>query len=110
MALVTAPLGPHTLMAQLMQVRIEQCLSHVLGDAAACDVCHDTHSSNKDALFSDGTDNVYGTTTAETPINEASCLLQLLQLLLLLLLRLLLPPPHLHMRQSCESPQACRWR
>ena len=40
--LVTAPLGPHTLMAQLMQVRIEQCLSHVLGDSAACDFCQDT--------------------------------------------------------------------
>lgn len=40
--LVTAPLGPHTLMAQLMQVRIEQCLSHVVGDAAACDDCTGT--------------------------------------------------------------------
>lgn len=40
--LVTAPLGPHTLMAQLMQVRIEQCVSHVLGDTTACDYCRDT--------------------------------------------------------------------
>lgn len=39
--LMTAPLGPHTLMAQLMQARIEGCVSHALGDATACEVCHD---------------------------------------------------------------------
>ncbi len=39
--LVTAPLGPHTLMAQLMQLRIEQCVSHVLGDTESCEICND---------------------------------------------------------------------
>lgn len=40
--LVTSPLGPHALMAQLMQVRIEQCVGHVLGDTAGCDYCQGT--------------------------------------------------------------------
>lgn len=37
--LVTAPLGQHALMAQIMNARITHCLAHVGGDAPECDVC-----------------------------------------------------------------------
>jgi sirohydrochlorin ferrochelatase len=40
--LVTAPLGLHPLMASVMQARIEQCLSHAVGDIEACDLCQGT--------------------------------------------------------------------
>ena len=37
--LVTAPLGLHPLMAEIMQQRISDCLAHTLGGSAECDVC-----------------------------------------------------------------------
>ncbi|MHB1157041.1 MAG: CbiX/SirB N-terminal domain-containing protein [Phycisphaerales bacterium] len=37
--MVTAPLGQHALMAQIMNARITQCLSHVGGKGPECDVC-----------------------------------------------------------------------
>src|SRR5687768_17117681 len=37
--LVTAPLGLHPLMAQIMLDRIEHCLAHAAGDAEACPLC-----------------------------------------------------------------------
>jgi len=37
--LVTAPLGQHPLMAQIMSERIQYCLTRLRGDAAPCDVC-----------------------------------------------------------------------
>jgi sirohydrochlorin ferrochelatase len=37
--LVTAPLGLHPLMAEIMSQRIEYCLSRLRGDAGPCDVC-----------------------------------------------------------------------
>jgi len=37
--LVTAPLGLHPLMAQVVESRIEHCLLHAAGMAAECDVC-----------------------------------------------------------------------
>ena len=37
--LVTAPLGVHPLMAEVMQQRITRCLQRVQGHADACDVC-----------------------------------------------------------------------
>ncbi|MEZ6117818.1 MAG: CbiX/SirB N-terminal domain-containing protein [Pirellulaceae bacterium] len=40
--LVTAPLGLHNLMAQIMQDRIEHCLAHSAGQVDACDVCAGT--------------------------------------------------------------------
>ena len=40
--LVTAPLGLHPLMAQIMQSRIDHCLAHVKGEAGPCDVCQGT--------------------------------------------------------------------
>lgn len=40
--LVTAPLGLHTRMADVMQCRIESCLSHATQDGAACELCEGT--------------------------------------------------------------------
>jgi sirohydrochlorin ferrochelatase len=37
--LVTAPLGLHPLMVQIIQQRITQCLARALGDPSTCDVC-----------------------------------------------------------------------
>lgn len=37
--LVTAPLGIHALMAQIMDDRIRHCLQHVAGLASSCDLC-----------------------------------------------------------------------
>jgi len=39
--LVTAPLGLHSLMAEIMKQRIEHCLEHARGNAEACEVCAD---------------------------------------------------------------------
>jgi len=40
--LVTAPLGLHQLIAQVIQSRIDRCLQHVEGQAPACEVCQGT--------------------------------------------------------------------
>lgn len=40
--IVTAPLGLHELMVDVMNDRIKQCLSHVAGDADECTVCAGT--------------------------------------------------------------------
>jgi len=40
--LVTAPFGLHPLMAEIMRQRIEHCLSHVAGEADACELCAGT--------------------------------------------------------------------
>ena len=40
--LVTAPIGLHPLMVELIQSRIDYCLSHVSGKAEECDVCAGT--------------------------------------------------------------------
>lgn len=41
--LVTAPLGPHDLMLQIMEDRIVQCLQHSLANSATgCDTCRDS--------------------------------------------------------------------
>jgi sirohydrochlorin ferrochelatase len=37
--LVTAPFGLHPLMSAVIQDRIDHCLAHAGGDAAACDAC-----------------------------------------------------------------------
>lgn len=37
--LVTAPLGLHPLMAQIMNQRIDQCWAHARGSREACDIC-----------------------------------------------------------------------
>lgn len=37
--LVTAPLGLHPLMAEVVGARVEHCLAHVAGDAEECEVC-----------------------------------------------------------------------
>lgn len=39
--LVTAPLGLHPLMLQIIQQRMVQCLARTLGDRSACDVCQE---------------------------------------------------------------------
>ena len=39
--LVTAPLGLHPLMLQIIQQRMVQCLSRALGDRSACEVCQE---------------------------------------------------------------------
>ncbi len=39
--LVTAPLGNHPLMGQVMDSRIRHCLAHAAGLVGACDVCRD---------------------------------------------------------------------
>ena len=40
--IVTAPLGLHPLMVQVIQSRIDHCLAHTHGDAPECDVCQGT--------------------------------------------------------------------
>jgi sirohydrochlorin ferrochelatase len=40
--LVAAPLGPHPLLADIVQQRIDHCLAHVAGDAPECEVCRGT--------------------------------------------------------------------
>lgn len=40
--LVTAPLGVHPLMPQIMADRIERCLAHAQGQADSCDLCANT--------------------------------------------------------------------
>jgi sirohydrochlorin ferrochelatase len=40
--LVTAPFGLHPLMAEVMRQRIEHCLAHTQGQAAACELCAGT--------------------------------------------------------------------
>ncbi len=37
--LVTAPLGPHPLLMDIVAARVEYCLAHVAGEAPECDVC-----------------------------------------------------------------------
>jgi sirohydrochlorin ferrochelatase len=37
--LVAAPLGPHRLLGQIVEERIDHCLAHVAGRAPECDVC-----------------------------------------------------------------------
>jgi sirohydrochlorin ferrochelatase len=39
--LVGAPLGLHPLIAEVIESRLEHCLAHAAGGAAACDVCKD---------------------------------------------------------------------
>lgn len=39
--LVTAPLGPHPLLMQIVFDRVEQCLRHAMG-GSGCDLCRDT--------------------------------------------------------------------
>ncbi len=53
--LVTAPLGLHPLMLQIMQQRIGQCLQRALGDTSACEICDergrcDLHAGGGDLL------------------------------------------------------------
>jgi sirohydrochlorin ferrochelatase len=40
--LVTAPLGPHPLLMDIVEDRVQYCLAHALGDAAECGVCEGT--------------------------------------------------------------------
>ena len=40
--MVTAPIGLHPLMCDLIGSRIDHCLSHVAGQAAECEVCRGT--------------------------------------------------------------------
>ncbi len=40
--LVTAPLGLHPLMAQVVAARVEHCLAHARGQAGECEVCAGT--------------------------------------------------------------------
>ena len=47
--LVTAPLGLHPLMAEIMSQRIEYCLSRLRGDAGPCDVCSERDTCQLDA-------------------------------------------------------------
>jgi sirohydrochlorin ferrochelatase len=44
--LVTAPLGLHPLMAQIMSDRIAHCLEHASGQAEECDLCRGTDRCN----------------------------------------------------------------
>jgi sirohydrochlorin ferrochelatase len=39
---VGAPLGPHPLLGQIVEERIDHCLAHVAGRAPECDVCAGT--------------------------------------------------------------------
>jgi sirohydrochlorin ferrochelatase len=47
--LVTAPLGLHPLMAEIMSQRIEYCLSRLRGDAGPCNVCSERDTCQLDA-------------------------------------------------------------
>ena len=40
--LVTAPIGLHPLMQEIVQSRIDHCLKHAAGEAGPCDVCQGT--------------------------------------------------------------------
>jgi len=40
--LVTAPLGLHELMLQVIDQRIAHCMQHAAGEAAACEICSET--------------------------------------------------------------------
>ncbi len=40
--LVTAPLGVHSSMADVMRFRIESCLAHATDDGDACELCEGT--------------------------------------------------------------------
>ena len=40
--LVAAPLGPHPLLGEIVEQRIDHCLAHVAGHAPECDVCAGT--------------------------------------------------------------------
>ena len=40
--LVTAPLGPHPLLMDIVSDRIQYCLEHALGSASACELCAGT--------------------------------------------------------------------
>lgn len=48
--LVTAPFGLHPLMSAVIQDRINHCLAHAAGDAAACDAC----DASEHCRFRDG--------------------------------------------------------
>lgn len=47
--LVTAPLGLHPLMMQIIQDRITHCLAHVQGNADPCEMCTSEHSCSTTA-------------------------------------------------------------
>ena len=47
--LVTAPLGLHPLLAEIISQRIEYCLSRLRGDAGPCDVCSERDTCQLDA-------------------------------------------------------------
>ncbi|MGO8869881.1 MAG: CbiX/SirB N-terminal domain-containing protein [Acidimicrobiales bacterium] len=40
--LVTAPLGPHPLLGDIVEQRVGDCLAHVAGDSPGCDLCAGT--------------------------------------------------------------------
>ena len=40
--LVTAPLGPHPLLMDIVEDRIQYCLAHALGSGSACELCEGT--------------------------------------------------------------------
>jgi sirohydrochlorin ferrochelatase len=40
--LVAAPLGPHPLLAQIVEQRVDHCLAHAAGLAPECDLCAGT--------------------------------------------------------------------
>lgn len=40
--LVSAPIGLHPLMCQLIESRVDHCLAHVAGEASECDACRGT--------------------------------------------------------------------
>jgi sirohydrochlorin ferrochelatase len=40
--LVTAPLGPHRLLMDIVQERIQYCLSHAVGASPECELCSQT--------------------------------------------------------------------
>jgi hypothetical protein len=49
--LVTAPLGIHELMPQIMNDRIQHCLRYAAGNAPACDVCEDGNGNGRCRLL-----------------------------------------------------------
>jgi sirohydrochlorin ferrochelatase len=40
--LITAPLGKHPLMVEIVHDRVRQCLEHARGERGACEICTDT--------------------------------------------------------------------
>ena len=40
--LVTAPLGPHPLLMDIVEDRVQYCLAHTLGESPECEVCEGT--------------------------------------------------------------------